>query len=265
MRPRSYADLPRPENIVVVVGYPRSGNTYISRLIGDVLDSPVGGYKSANPICTEGQDRPGAFYVMQLHASPIESPVGDHAIESAIRFNVSAWKGEKVVHVLRDPRDVAVSAMYYWDLPNVRSAIEAMKKGTHPFGGVGCWDRYIELWLDCWKPLCTSVFYEEVLSAPILSMEAILESFDISVPPGRIAAAAQRQSFDVKRAQIGIDGDGRPYGRSVQLKHMRKGVPGDWRTHFKHADGEVFEDYFGDKLIELGYENGNDWYDSLDE
>jgi hypothetical protein len=55
---------------VFVTGIPRSGNTYLSRLIGDALDSPVGGARGAVALATEGQDRPGQHRVMQLHLLP---------------------------------------------------------------------------------------------------------------------------------------------------------------------------------------------------
>ena len=44
-----------------IVSYPRSGNTWLSRILGDLLDSPVTGIFDARPLAEEGLDRQGEF------------------------------------------------------------------------------------------------------------------------------------------------------------------------------------------------------------
>lgn len=271
MKPLSYADLPSPDKIIVVVGYPRSGNTWLSRLIGDVLDSPVGGYKNANPICTEGGDRPGAYYVMQLHASPGYTDDKD-AIVGARLINMNVLKGERIVHIIRVPRDVAVSSMFYWDLINVKDALNSMVKGIHPFGGVGAWNNYVNSWYEQNALFLNSnnsqkyvnlTSYELLANSPMFAIDKLLERMQIRFNPQRLVDAVNNQGFTTKRKQIEMDGAGRPYGRTIQLKHMRKGTVGDWRNHFKKSDGEFLHEHFGEELVGYGYEHEPYWWESL--
>lgn len=265
-RPQSYSELPKPENIIVVVGYPRSGNTWVTRLIGDILDSPVGGYKNANPICTEGMERPGKYYVMQLHALPDVRDRDSEAIVGARTININGLRGEKIIHVVRDPRDVAVSAMYYWDLPNIKTSVSAMANGAHPFGGSGPWDKYVDSWERVWLPQVMRIRYEKLYSDPLMCVvDYLLPFIGVSMSHDNVTKSIESQSFNAKKNQIQADGDGRPYGKNIQLKHMRKGITGDWRNHFKRSDGKLLEDYFGKSLRYYGYETDGDWWKGLPE
>lgn len=51
-------------------------------------------------------------------------------------------------------------------------------------------------------------------------------------------------------------------GSSIQPKKsgtFRKGQPGNWREHFTQKNIDFFKEYTGDLLIDLGYEENNDW------
>ena len=54
---------------IIVAGYPKSGNTWLSWLLGDTFNCSVGGYHGAKRLCTEGEDRLGNYHVMQLHVA----------------------------------------------------------------------------------------------------------------------------------------------------------------------------------------------------
>ena len=55
---------------IYVTGYPRSGNSWTSQLLGDALHCAVGGMYGAKPLCREGDDRGHLYYVAQLHLKP---------------------------------------------------------------------------------------------------------------------------------------------------------------------------------------------------
>jgi hypothetical protein len=40
---------------------------------------------------------------------------------------------------------------------------------------------------------------------------------------------------------------------------FRKGIAGDWKNVFTEQDKRVFKAAAGDLLVELGYEENNDW------
>jgi Sulfotransferase domain len=52
---------------------------------------------------------------------------------------------------------------------------------------------------------------------------------------------------------------GRKCGKEDIKSHYRKGVHGDWRSHFTPAIARRFKALFGDLLVMGGYENDADW------
>lgn len=244
---------------IYIVGYVKSGNTWLSRLIADILDSPVTGHKNAKPIATEGLDRTGDFVVKQLHLHPIQELV-DEMVPDAWRFSVPMYDGSPIAHIIRDPRDVSVSVMHYWNRKTVAEAIYAMGNGKEPLVGIGKWRDFIDGWS---RPLIptTTIFYENLLEQPYLSVMRFFGQWGIPVPSeSRIHAAIARQSFDAKRAQLKKDGNKRPYGKAIQLKNLRKGIRGDWKNHYTKYDAKTAQEYFGPWLQRLGYTSHENWW-----
>jgi hypothetical protein len=90
---------------VIIVGYPKSGNTWVTRLVGELLDCPVAGFwgEPENPeIAIEGSERESRFACFKAHHQHAEL-YSSREVESAI-----------VIYVVRDPRDVAISASHYF-------------------------------------------------------------------------------------------------------------------------------------------------------
>jgi hypothetical protein len=46
-------------------------------------------------------------------------------------------------------------------------------------------------------------------------------------------------------------GDDHPYGKTIQLKHLRKGIVGDWRNHFSESDIALAEEIFGRDILAI--------------
>lgn len=248
---------------IYVVGYPRSGNTWLSRLLGDILNSPVEGYKNAKPIATEGQDRGGDYVVRQLHLKPVEYEIEDGL--TANEISIPMWDGDGIVTITRDPRDVAVSAMYYWNIPDIDTTVKAMGEGLHPLIGVGSWSGFVESWLSI-KTIgivAANVFYEDLYWNPESEIYRLLSSLRIrNVREADVVAALNRQEINVKRNQVKLDGDRRPYGKEIQIKHLRKGIVGDWTGHFTRKTCELSQHYFGDLMLKIGYIENERWFDN---
>lgn len=218
---------------IFVTGYPKSGNTYLSRLLGDVLNSPVGGMYNAKPICEEGNDREGGYHIRQLHLkvwNGDDIPDWNIAIPNAWWFYPKAYNGEKIIHVVRHPFDVCVSCHHYWQRDNLTETIKAVGYGTHPLKSHGAWSNFVLGWLDVQVPV---VRFEELVQNPTLTIVKTLDALDIDVPDTTmIVQAVERQSFDKRRKELEQNGNKYNYGRDVQLRNLRKGQPGDWRNYF---------------------------------
>lgn len=262
MTPLSFVDRKQ----ICVVGYPRSGNTYTARLLGDALNAPITGAYNAVPLAQEGLDRASDYVVRQLHLKPVidEDDEVEHAVVSGWKFALNKWRNEKVIHIIRDPRDVAISAYYYWQRPSVLSTIQSMIDGTLPFHGVGSWTSYVDAWQEVRysndeNSLKIEVIcYEDLLDFPVSQLDMLL-SFVAPSLYIDLDAVIMRQSLSTKRTQIEHDGDTRPYGKAIQLHHLRKGVAGDWRNHFDHACIELAHKHWQEHLLQFHYERDDTW------
>lgn len=246
---------------IYVVGYPKSGNTWLSRLIGETLRCPVSGYDNALPLAVEGLNRESRYVVRQLHLSPVFDQKG---VLTANRIYVDSWNKEmgKIIFIMRDPRDIAVAAKFYWDLDSVQKALHGMKNGVSPFAFQYC--EFVQNWEKAsrmiWDVGWTS-FENLCYSGP----DEIISLFTYLGLPSptynRALKAYKVQRIQAKREQIESEpGDLRPYGKTIQLKNLRKGIVGDWKNHFSEADAALAQEYFGDILLKYNYEIDEEWW-----
>jgi len=246
--------------VVLVTGYPRSGNTWLTRMIAEMLDSPFVGVNESKPVGAEGKNRKGDYFVSQVHLTPVYLGLDSPAIVGWRKLNIDSWNGERIIHIMRDPRDVAVSAYKYWDIKSIRETIAAMRDGAHPLGSGGKWSRHIEEWLKL--PVCHTTY--EKLSGSNTKTERMLKSLmkQAGLPTDKkdIKQVVENQSFRTKKDDIMRFSEKYSYNRKIQNKHMRKGIVGDYKNHFTQDDGLFFERTFGEELEKYGYEHDRQWY-----
>lgn len=221
---------------IYVIGYPRSGNVWCSRLLGDLLNSPVQARAPKHSIADEGFSRSGKYIIRQEHLSH------------------GKYQGEQpVVLVVRDPRDVAVSAWKYWKRPSLINTIHLMGNGGWPLPHGGGWSEFYRWWLDN-RNYLTVVSYEDLLANPKIELEIVCERLGVTVDIAHhVDEVIQRQSFDVRKEQAQQHGDDMPYGKAVQVGALRKGISGDWRNHFDRECRLMAQHYFAEIAERFGY------------
>lgn len=219
--------------MVYVAGYPRSGNTWLGRLLADALGC---GYNSHDG---EAPDYPGdqtnaPYLVRKSHAHETRDPL-------------------HTVFVYRDPRDVAVSLWHYMQFPDLLTAIKNMTRHIEKLGI----ESYPSMW-DAWReqPAGAEVRYEHLHFRPVATLRRTIRLIlNLDMDSLALERAANRQAFEATRRRYGPE----------QYHHARLGVPGNWRGYFTRETGRAMQDCFGEIMREMGYINAVDWWQALPE
>lgn len=189
----------------------------------------------------------------------------------AAEFVLRLLPEARVLHVIRDGRDVAVSTMHHlWNRPvseggtqrvgedelRLRNLYRAgalargifteerlasiaagwAAKAVGPRGA----DRYAE------------VRYEGLLSDPNGEYRRLFDFLGAASDEETVAECVASTTFERRSG-------GRRSGSEVSGSGLRKGISGDWRNVFTERDKEVFKEVAGDALVKFGYEKDDGW------
>lgn len=226
-------------NNVVVNEFPKSGGSWFSQMLAETLEMPFPRYRL--PMARS--------CIMQCHI-------------------LNPWNMRNVVLVWRDGRDIAVSLYHHLLMghekmtgkriaeyrrragikdptdvtANLPRFLELMM--TDPVYPRFNWPDFVETWHN--RPGTIATRYEDLLTHPADELARLAKSLNRPVPARTVLdEIVERYSF---RAQ-----SGRLAGEEKRGSFMRKGIAGDWKTHFSPEAIEVFNHHAGDALRTLGY------------
>jgi hypothetical protein len=113
-----------------------------------------------------------------------------------------------------------------------------------------------------WPAYCTQwsgrrgvpvVRYERLVEDPASEIARLLDAHALPAPPERVRLAVELNAM--------ARTTGRRPGEEDTGSIVRKGVTGDWKTHFSNDARRTFAELGGGALVELGYEKSPDWRD----
>jgi hypothetical protein len=188
----------------------------------------------------------------------------------------------KVIHVIRDGRDIAVSAVHHhWNhakdvgghlniKPEELVKRDAYRNDPEAFlaSGESIFDeeRLRKSFAEGWNRMTakavqegsvlfgenyTEVRYEDLLEQPMKETGRLLKFLGADDGEETVRRCVEATSFE-RMAR-------RRRGEEESSSFYRKGVAGDWKNVFTAEDKRIFKEVAGDLLIELGYERDNDW------
>ncbi|MFT5422774.1 MAG: hypothetical protein ACI89L_000543 [Phycisphaerales bacterium] len=238
--------------LVFVVGYPKSGTTWITSLVADYLQLP--------------------FPKLSL------LPIGCAAV---VHGHETVWpRYPRCVYTIRDGRDVMTSLYfhmlrfipengpvprvyrpYYPDLKdrddtaaNLARFVEAQMGRPHA-SRLNWADHVMSFYEPArGKPHTNAVAmkYEDLLADGERTLgEAMSRLTGEAADERRVAATVEKFSF--------ANQAGRDPSKEDRNKFLRKGQAGDWVNHFTRETAEIFERHCGAALIRAGYETDNAW------
>lgn len=169
-------------------------------------------------------------------------------------------RGTTVFHVLRDPRDFVVSLLnhqlnlgvFLFDNPmwflslSTDEQIKWILLGTTRSNSAGALIREFIPWRN--SPVCCVLRFEKLMGikggaydteTQLAELRKISDALDLEISDEELLKVFEKS-----------------YGTS---RYFHKGIVGTWRDYFNEENKQLFKDLLGDLVIELGYEQDNNW------
>jgi hypothetical protein len=231
---------------IFTTGFPRCGNTWLDRLLSDMLRSPLQPIPNEQIEYFGPSPHDGDYVIRKTHWYGNEySGVGHYG------------KPSKIVWIQRDPRDMIVSMMFYRNVqPDLISVMDSVVfDRPHDKIGAHGYRAFMQSWLE------PSPFdykfdymtrYELLHTQPYVELQHIAEAVTGDILDKEwVEGVIWRQRFD---------------RWANKYEHsMRKGEAGDWKNHFKRKHGEYITEAIGDLMLSQGYIDDLGWWKELPE
>jgi hypothetical protein len=242
-----------PDDIFLVT-YPRSGSTWSCFLFGNL-------FHRNQSVDFANLDR----LVPQIDDHP------DRVLRSLPRILKSHEcfdpRYPRVVHIVRDPRDVAVSFYYYSLKVRVFPDGYPMDDFVDRFlvakvvdwaDRLGSWEDHTLSWLRLRygkKNYCL-IRYEDLLADPTRELAKTAPLLRMDLTPDRIERAVHLSSASQMRSleQQQWDKWATTKGTRRDIPFVREAKSGGWRKHLSEAAVSKIEQAWGATMQELGYE-----------
>lgn len=245
-----------------VVGYPKSGNTWLCFLLAYCLNAEY-----------DDLDAPGIHptndYQRRYVKAGLPHPSYQNQIGQILKTHTQDLAAistdEPVVYLVRDGRDVMVSYYFFKNTYFSTNNLPFFKKLLFQIGKLfnispqgkskypefsaflreytDEWVAHISTWLKR-KPTAI-IRYEDLKTTPEATLNQLFTQLNLKVSPDIIEQALF--IFDFQQLSQ------RREGEEDRKSFFRKGIVGDWQNHFSPEDLEFFQQQTSDVMNQLNY------------
>ncbi|XP_076435088.1 sulfotransferase 1C2A-like [Babylonia areolata] len=256
---RSIRTMPMREDDVIILSFPNSGARWIwemARML--ITGSAEHDFRTKEHVTLELNS------ATDIDSLPSPRVLCSHLFPRQLSNDIVAQRS-RVVHVMRNPKDLAVS--YYFRCKQLSRFqdeglnvfVEDFLNGTQRQGTCADYMTYMQEMMT-WKrenpevPIL-NVFYEDVYKNPVRSVQELSHFLQLGhVTDALCADIADQCAF--RQLKVAHDDPGvkfrdhpsRILFRDYRPSLFRKGIVGDWKNHFTMALSEHFDAVLADKL-----------------
>jgi hypothetical protein len=228
-----------------VIGYPKSGNTWLCYLLAYCLNAQFDNFDDPGPHNINGEFME-KYLTGRLSHHSYQGEIGK--LWKTHQLNILNRDNQPVIYLVRDGRDVMVSYYFYknYYLKNNRGGVEIDEKekiSNFIKSYTLEWINHVKEGLKLYSNII--VRYEDLKESTELSLSEIFEKLKL-----RISLPIIRESieiFDFKNIA------NRKPGKEERSSFFRKGIVGDWKNHFSKDDLKFFYRKAKYVLNRLGY------------
>jgi hypothetical protein len=235
-----------------LVSYPKSGNTWVRFLLANLIHpNETVSFANINRLLPA----PGVLTRRFLKTVPRPRIMKSHEPFDT-RF-------KKVIYLVRDPRDVAVSE-YHFDIKKRYISSEmTLEQFMAPFlagetSGYGSWWEHVASWVGprYGNEKFLLVRYEDLLADPLAETAKVAEFLDIKADEARVKAAVERSSADKMRKLEKQDADKWTGTKNTvkDIPFVRAAKSGGWKESLPRHCIEQIEVAWFPLMNFLGYE-----------
>ncbi|MEO1670470.1 MAG: sulfotransferase domain-containing protein [Cyanobacteria bacterium J06631_2] len=246
-----------------VVGYPKSGNTWLCFLLAYCLNAEY-----------DDVDAPGVHpkneYQRRYVKGGLDHPSYQDQVGQILKTHCQggelAPSSEPLAYLIRDGRDVMVSYYFFHRayfnprnfsfakryLVKTRNLVRQSFKATDSEADFSLflrqhtdeWVSHVTTWLK--RHPTAIIRYENLKAIPNQTLQDVFAELGVEVAPATVQQALE--IFDFKQLAK------RKEGEEDRSSFFRKGIVGDWQNHFSPADLEFFESKAASVMQQVGYE-----------
>jgi hypothetical protein len=239
---------------VFVVSYPRSGNTWMRFLVGELIFRKEINFQNVQSFIPDP-------YLEGCTHSYLEALARPRYIKSHEPYDV---RYPKVIYLVRDPRDVSIS-YYHWLLKfkNVQETFDDflnnfISNTVHKQFWYGGWGNHVASWYHNAGSVPQGLLfirYEDLLANPSAKLFEVALFLGVEVSESRLEAIVQKNKFkrmqekeQAGRETVTFKGDSRP-----DIRFVREGTSQQWKEQLAKKNVR-FKEVFGAMMHQFGYE-----------
>ncbi|XP_078578813.1 sulfotransferase 1A3-like [Branchiostoma floridae x Branchiostoma japonicum] len=254
-------DLDVRDDDVFIVTYPKSGTSWLQRIVsllrfgGDVEKTDQTEIDVIVPFLEEMCGESATLREMREAQSP--RMMKTHTRFDQAPLQLTQGKG-KAIYVARNPKDLAVSFYHFHFMVNTlqtpTSFEEFLQNFIHGEVSRGAWHEHVLGW---WQHKDDSnvlfLRYEDIQKNTRKQVEKVSEFLQWHVTPEVIDKVVEHSKFSKMATNPATN---KVEGKEVKAgifdtsrgTFLRKGVVGDWTSHFSDEQSQWFDTFYREKL-----------------